>query len=173
MDLPANTTRSTRAARLRWLLVVGLLAANVVLLVMGLLAAVFGGRLTGWGNGAGGLDGWADGLETIFSLVVGAAAGIATIREGRSIWLAIGVGITGLLIGVGYLFVGHLVDPCDRGWWDSSTRFGDTAACAGRGDIAEQYHLLLHAILGVISAGVAALVYRHWRLFGWWRPEAI
>lgn len=127
----------------------------------------------GWGNGAGGLDGWADGLETIFSLVVGAAAGIATIREGRSIWLAIGVGITGLLIGVGYLFVGHLVDPCDRGWWDSSTRFGDTAACAGRGDIAEQYHLLLHAILGVISAGVAALVYRHWRLFGWWRPEEI
>jgi hypothetical protein len=167
------TQREATAARLRWLLVVGLLAANVVLLAMGLLAAAFGGRLTSWGSGAGGLDGWADLSQTMFSLVVGVLAGIATIREGRSIWLAAGVGITGLLIGTGYLLLSHLVDPCARGWWDSSTSFGDTAACAGAGDIAERFHLLLHAVFGVISAGVAALIYRHRRLFGWWPPEAV
>jgi hypothetical protein len=169
----ADTRRFITAARLRWLLVVGLLAANVVFFAMGSLAAAVGGGLTDWGNGAGGLGGWADGSITIFSIVVGIAAGLATFREGRSIPVAMAVLVTGLLIGVGFLEGGHLVDPCARGWWDFSNTVGDTRLCSTRGDIDERFHLLLHASIGVLAASIAAFVYRRRSLFGWWPPEAI
>lgn len=172
----ADTRRSDSGARLRWLLVVGLLVANGVLLVMGSLAAAFGGDLTGWGNGAGGLDGWADLSQTIFSLVVGVAAGIATFREGRAIPVAVAVFASGLLIGTGYLIGGHLVDPCDRGWWDASSRIGDQTLCerfGGELAVHTRFHLLLHATLGVVSAAATVVLYRRTRLIGWWPPERV
>ena len=175
--MDTDTRGSTSAARLGWLLVVGLLVANVVLLAMGSLAAAFGGELTSWGNGAGGLDGWADLSQTIFSLVVGVAAGIATFREGRAIPIAVAVFATGLLIGTGYLIGGHLVDPCDRGWWDAGSRVGDQPLCERFGQLGlavnTRFHLLLHATLGVLSSGVAVLLYRRTRLIGWWPPERV
>lgn len=174
--MDTETPRSTFAARLRWLLVVGLLVANVVLLAMGAIAAAFGGELTSWGNGAGGLDGWADLSQTIFSLAVGVAAGIATFREGRAIPIAVAVFATGLLIGTGYLIGGHLVDPCDRGWWDARNRIGDQPLCERFGfelGIHTRFHLLLHATLGVPSAAIAALLYRRTKLIGWWPPERV
>ena len=66
----AASKSATLAARLRWLLVVGLLFANTVWFTMGLVAAAFGGSLTGWGSGAGGLGGWPDLSQTIFSLLL-------------------------------------------------------------------------------------------------------
>ena len=174
--MDTETRGSTSAARLRWSLVVGLLAANVVMLAMGSFAAAFGGELTSWGNGAGGLDGWADLSQTIFSLVVGVAAGIATFREGRAIPIAFAVFATGLLIGIGYLIGGHLVDPCDRGWSDARSRVGDQPLCERFGlelNVHTRFHLLLHASLGVLSSAVAALLYRRTRLFGWWPPERV
>lgn len=170
----SQVRRSTTAARLRWLLVVGLLAANLLLLAMGLLAAGVGGGLTDWGSGAGGLGGWTDGLMTIFSVAVGFAAGVATFKEGRSIPVALTVMVTGLLIGVGYLIVAHLVDPCVNGWWDANSQIGSQPLCERFGSELNshtRFHLLLHAIVGVLSAWVAALIYRWRKLFAWWPPE--
>ena len=71
---PAHAPRgSTTAPRLRWVLVVGLLAANLLVFVLGVIAAAVGGGLSDWGNGAGGLGGWANELMTYFSLLVGFA----------------------------------------------------------------------------------------------------
>lgn len=168
-----GSRRSATAARTRWLLVIGLLALNLAFLAMGSLAAVVGGALTDWGSGAGGLGGWADGSITIFSIVVGIAAGVATAREGRSIPVVLAVLATGLLIGVGFLAGGHLFDPCDRGWWKFSTTIGGTPLCSTRGDIAQRFHLLLHALLGVSTALIAVFVYRRRGLFQWWPPEAV
>ena len=175
MEGDAGSHRATTAARLRWVLVVGLLAANVVFFSMGLLAAVVGGRLTSWGNGAGGLNGWADLSQTIFSLTVGLAATIATFRDTRRIPIALAVLATGLLIGFGYLTGGHLVDPCDRGWWGPDSRIGSQPLCERFGaglSINTRFHLLLHATLGVLSAVVAAVLYLRTSLVAWWPPEA-
>ncbi|WP_436792859.1 hypothetical protein [Actinospongicola halichondriae] len=87
--------------------------------------------------------------------------------------LSVAVLATGILIGAGYLIVAHLFDPCSRGWWDFSTTVGDTELCSVQGEIAQRFHLLLHAFLGVMSASVAAIVYRRARLFGWWPPGKI
>jgi hypothetical protein len=51
-----------------------------------------------------------------------------------------------------------MADPCVRGWWDYYD--GDTSLCHSRGDIAQRFHLLLHATFGVLSAGIAAVIYR-------------
>jgi hypothetical protein len=161
--------RSTKTAeRLRWLLVMGLLAANLVLLAMGLTAGIVGGELTTWGSGAGGLDGWADLSQTLFSLVVGGAAAVATYRERHSILVAVAVFLTGILIGVGYLVAAHIADPCELGWWDSATAIGDTSLCDSHGGVAQRFHLLLHATFGALSAGIAAVIYRRADLFVWW-----
>jgi hypothetical protein len=149
----------------------GLLVWSLILFAMGALAAALGGGLSDWGSGAGGLDGWADLSITIFSFAVGLPAAIATFREDRSIGLAAGVFATGLVVGTGYLTGGHLIDPCDRGWWGFSTDLGGTKLCSSNGDIAVRFHLLLHATLGVVSALVAVVIYRRRNLFGWWPPS--
>ena len=167
------------AVNLRRLLVLGLLAGTLVLFAMGSLAAVAGGGLSDWGKGAGGLGGWADLSITFFSLGVGSAAGIATFREGRSKAVSVAVFATGLLVGVGFLMGGHLLDPCARGWLDFGDRLGDALLCNSRsiapfsapstasgGDIATRFHLLLHATTGVVSASVAVFIYRRKNLLG-------
>ena len=163
----ADSRRSTFAARLRWLLVVGLLFANTVWFTMGLVAAAFGGSLTDWGSGAGGLGGWPDLSQTIFSILVGLAAAIATLRAGRRIRVAVVVFSTGLLIGTAYLVGAHLADPCDRGWWDFETTLGGARLCSSQGEIAQRFHLLLHGIAGVVAAAIAATLYRRTRLIDW------
>jgi hypothetical protein len=164
--IPNKFTKT--AERLRWLLVMGILAANLVLLAMGLAAGMVGGELTRWGLGAGGLDGWADLSQTLFSLVVGGAAAVATYLERRSILVTVGVFFTGILIGVGYLMAAHTFDPCVLGLWDSATAIGDISLCDSHGEIAQRFHLLLHATFGVLSAGIAAVIYRREDLFVWW-----
>lgn len=167
------------AIKLRRLLVLGLLAGTLVLFAMGLLAAAVGGELSKWGSGAGGLDGRADLSLTIFSLVVGLAAGIATFREGRSKAISVAVFATGLLEGGGFLVGGHLVDPCARGLLVFGDKVGDAFLCSSRtiasfsepatasgGDIAQRFHLLLHATTGVMSAGIAVFTYRRMNLLG-------
>jgi hypothetical protein len=162
---------STTAVNLRWALVMGLLAWNLILFAMGSLAAALGGGLSDWGKGAGGLGGWADLSMTIVSFAVGLPAAIATFREDRSIRLAVGIFATGLLVATAYLEGGHLVDPCARGWWSFSTELGGTRLCSSNGDIAVRFHLLLHATVGVVAALVAVVIYRRRNLFGWWRPN--
>lgn len=168
---PADSRRSTLAARLRWLLVVGLLCANAVWLSMGVIAAAFGGSFTDWGSGAGGLGGWPDLSQTIFSLLVGLAAAITTFRAGRRIRVAVIVFATGLLIGTVYLVGAHLADPCDRGWWDFDTKVGGARLCSSQGEIAQRFHLLLHGIAGVLAAAVAATLFRRTHLISWWRKQ--
>ena len=164
---PTDSKRSTLAARLRWLLVVGLLCANAVWFTMGLVAAAFGGSLTNWGSGAGGLGGWPDLSHTIFSFVVGLAAATATFRAERRIRVAVVVFGTGLLIGTAYLVGAHLADPCDRGWWDFDSELGGARLCSSEGEIAQRFHLLLHGTTGVLAAAVAATLFRRTRLIGW------
>ena len=160
---------STLAVRLRWLLVIGLLMITTVWLAMGSIAGVVGGTLIKWGRGAGGLGGWADLSMTIFGLIIGLAAAIATFRVRRSVKLSVSVFFTGLLIGVGYLNVAHLFDPCDRGWWDSSSTVGNASLCSTYGDISVRFHLLLHGTFGVLSAAIAVFVYRRMDLLERWR----
>ncbi len=157
--------RSTTAARLRWLLVIGLLAANLFLFAMGSLAAIRGGGLSDWGSGAGGLGGWPNEFMTYFSFVIGLAAGIATFRERRTILVAVGVFATGLIISTVFLDVAHLVDPCARNWWDFSTTVGDTRMCSPQGEVAVRFHLLLHGAFGALAAGTAAVIYQRKNLF--------
>ena len=165
-----DPNRTLVAARLRWLLVMGLLAANVAFFTLGAIAAAVGGDLSEWGKGPGGLGGWADFSMTLFSFSVGLAAAVATFRERRSILVAGAVFATGLLVGTGFLTGGHLADPCDRGWWDGASAIGDAPLCDSLGDIALRFHLLLHGIFGVLSAGAAAFIYRRKNLFVWWPP---
>ena len=103
---PHAARRSATAPRLRWLLVIGLLAANLVFFAMGVVAAVAGGDLSDWGSGAGGLGGWANELMTYFSFLIGLAAAIATFRERRAVLVSVAVFATGLLISTGTLEVG-------------------------------------------------------------------
>ena len=166
----AEGQTSTTAVNLRWALVMGLLAWNLILFAMGSLAAALGGGLSDWGKGAGGLGGWADLSMTISSFAIGLPVAIATFRENRSVRLAVGVFATGLLVGTGYLEGGHLVDPCARAWWGFSTELGGTKLCSSNGDIAVRFHLLLHATVGVVAALVAVVIYRRRNLFGWWPP---
>ena len=154
---------------LRRLLVIGLLVITVVWLLMGSIAGVVGGGLINWGKGAGGLGGWADLSMTLFSLAIGLAAAVATFRTRRSVRLAVAIFFTGILVGVGYLTVAHLFDPCDRGWWDSSSSVGSVSLCSPRGDISLRFHLLLHGTFGVISAAAAVWVYRRMNLLNRWR----
>ena len=163
---PDALRRSTLAARLRWLLVAGLLCANTAWLTMGLVAAAFGGSLTAWGRGPGGLGGWPDLSQTIFSLLVGLAASIATFSAGRRVRVAVVVFATGLLIGTAYLVGAHLADPCTRGWWDFGTTLGGARLCSSHGEIAQRFHLLLHGVAGVVAAAIAATLYRRTRLIG-------
>ena len=162
---------SATAPRLRWVLVVGLLVANLVLFLLGVLAAVAGGGLSDWGDGAGGLDGWPNDLMAFFSYPIGLAAAIATFRERRVVLVSVAVFATGLLISTGFLEVGHLLDPCARGWWDDSSTVGDEPLCSIQGEIAVRFHLLLHGASGLLAATVAAVIYRRARLFEWWPPE--
>ncbi|MDH5521405.1 MAG: hypothetical protein OEZ14_12830 [Acidimicrobiia bacterium] len=164
--------RSATAAKLRWLLVVGLLVANLLLFAMGSVAAIRGGELSDWGSGAGGLGGWPNEFMTYFSFVIGLAAGIATFRERRTILVAVGVFATGLIISTVFLDVAHLVDPCARNWWDFSTTVGDTRMCSPQGEVAVRFHLLLHGAFGALAAGMAAVIYRRKNLFDWWPPAA-
>lgn len=168
----ADTTgKSTTAPRLRWLLVMGLLAGNLVVFALGVLAAVAGGGLSDWGEGAGGLDGWANEFMTYFSFLVGLAAAFATFRERRAVLVSGAVFATGLLISTGFLELGHVLDPCERGWWDLSTSVGDERVCSVQGEIAVRFHLLLHGASGALAATVAAITYRRANLFAWWPPE--
>jgi hypothetical protein len=162
--------RSATAANLRWLLVIGLLAANLLLFAMGLLAAILGRGLSDWGRGAGGLGGWANEFMTYFSFVIGLAAGIATFRERRKVLVAVAVFVTGLIISTVFLDIAHIVDPCARNWWDFSTTLGDTRVCSGQGDVAVRFHLVLHGAFGALAAGTAAVIYRRKNLFEWWPP---
>jgi hypothetical protein len=162
----------TLPANLRWLLVVGLLAANLLFLAMGLLAAGVGGGLSNWGDGAGGLGGWPNEFMTFFSYLVGLAAAITTFMERRSVLLSVAVFATGLLISTVFLDVAHLADPCARGWWDFTTTMGDTRLCAPQGDINVRFHLLLHGAFGLFAAVVAAVIYRRKNLFNWWPPAS-
>jgi hypothetical protein len=159
------------AARLRWLLVIGLLAANLLLFALGSLAAVVGRGLSDWGDGAGGLDGWANELTTYFGYLVGLAAAIATFRERRKVLVAVAVFATGPLISTGFLDAAHLLDPCARDWWDLTTTVGETPVCSVGGEIAVRFHLLLHGIFGVLAAAVAAVIYKRTNLINWWPPE--
>ena len=163
-----DSQKSTTAAKLRWLLVVGLLAANLVLFAMGFLAAVVGRGLSDWGSGAGGLGGWANEFMTYFSFLVGFAAAIATFRERHTILLAVSVFATGLIISTAFLDLAHLADPCARDWWDFSTTVGDTRMCGPHGEIDVRFHLLLHGTIGLLAAGTAAVIYRRRNLFEWW-----
>lgn len=139
---------------------------------MGIIAAAFGGSLTDWGSGAGGLGGWPDLSQTIFSLLAGVAAAIATFRAGRRIRVAVIVFATGLSIGTVYLVGAHLADPCDRGWWDFETKIAGARLCSGQGEIAQRFHLLLHGIAGVLAATVAAILFRRTHLISWWPKQA-
>jgi len=110
-------------------------------------------------------------LMTYFSFFVGFAAAIATFRERRAVLVSVGVFATGLLISTGFLEVGHLVDPCARGWWDFSTTVGDERLCSTQGEISVRFHLLLHGASGALAAVVATVIYRRASLFEWWPPE--
>lgn len=168
-DVPvAVAPTRTVAARMRWILVVGLLATTIVMFVLGSIAAAVGGDLEDWGDGAGGLGGWPDLFMTFFSFLVGLAAAIATFRERRSVLLSVAVFATGLLISTGYLVLAHLADPCVRGWWDSDTSVGDAGMCSPIDEIASRFHLLLHGSFGMLAAGVAAVIYRRTDLTEWW-----
>lgn len=160
------------APRLRWLLVIGLLVVNLLLLAVGSLAAIRGGALSDWGSGAGGLGGWPNEFMTYFSFAIGLAAGIATFKERRTFLVAVGVFATGLIISTVFLDVAHLADPCARNWWDFSTKVGNARMCSPQGDIAVRFHLLLHGAFGVLAAGTAAVIYRRKNLFDWWPPAA-
>lgn len=171
VTLSDTTGESTTAPRLRWLLVIGLLTANLLVFAMGVLAAVAGGSLSEWGEGAGGLDGWANELMTYFSFLIGLAAAVATFRERRAVLVSTAVFATGLLISTGFLEIGHVLDPCARGWWDFSTTVGDERLCSTQGEIAVRFHLLLHGASGALAATIAAVIYKRTNLFGWWPPE--
>jgi hypothetical protein len=161
------TQKSTTATKLRWLLVVGLLAANLAFFGMGCLAAVVGRGLGDWGNGAGGLGGYANEFMTYFSFVAGLAAAIATFKERHTVLLAVAVFATGLIVSTAFLDLAHLADPCARGWWGFSATIGDTRLCSPHGEIAVRFHLL-HGAFGVLAAGVAAVIYRRGYLLEWW-----
>ena len=164
-------SRSTAAPRLRWLLVVGLLVANICFLALGALAAIAGGSYADLGSGAGGLGGWANELMSYFAILVGLAAAVTTVREGRSVLVGVAVFATGILVATGFLEVGHLLDPCARGWWGRTTTVGGAPLCSAQGEIALRFHLLLHGGSGVLAAGVAVAIHRRARLFEWWPPE--
>jgi hypothetical protein len=92
-------------------------------------------------------------------------------QERRTVLVYVAAFATGLLISTGFLEVGHLLDPCERGWWDFATKVGDERLCSPEGEIAVRFHHLLHGASGALAATVAAVIYRRLNLFDWWPPE--
>lgn len=89
---------------------------------------------------------------------------------------AIGLGLravsaSGLLIATGFPEIGHLVDPCDRSWWEFPTTIGDERLCSAQADIAVRFPLHLPGASGALTATVAAVISRRSNLFDWWPPE--
>ena len=179
-------TGSTTTGRLCWLLPAGLIAWNAVLVVMGSLDAIRGEGLSDWGGGPGGLDGLAFLIQLVFGFGVGLIAAVAIVsvcRSAGSVLIAVTVLAGSLLIPYAYLAGGHLVDPCTRAWWSESTQIRGAKLCevyyesSGpiRGvtytEISGQFHLVLHASVGMLAAVAAALALWRIRLFGGWRPQ--
>ncbi len=173
----SQISESTTTGRLCWLLAVGLIAWNAALVVMGSLDAIRGEGLSDWGGGPGGLDGLAFVIQLVFGFDVGLIAAVVIVnvcRSAGSILIAVAVLAGGLLIPYAYLAGGHLVDPCTRAWWSESTQIRGAKLCevshesSGpiRGvtynEISGQFHLVLHASVGMLAAVAVALAF--WRI---------
>ncbi|MCJ7754885.1 MAG: hypothetical protein MUP13_10005 [Thermoanaerobaculales bacterium] len=179
----SEITGSTTTAKLCSLLAVGFIAWNAVLLVMGSFDAIRGEGLSDWGGGPGGLNGLAYLIQLVFGFAVGLIAAVSIVRvcrSARSVLIAVTVFVGGLLVPYAYLAGGHLVDPCTRGWWSEPTQIGGAKLCevyyessgpirvATYNEISGQFHLALHASIGMLSAVAVALAFWRIRLFGCW-----
>lgn len=135
----------------------------------GVAAAVFGGSLTGLGDGAGGLYGLPSLATTVIALFIAVPAAVALARQSRGSpgWLRAGVVVaTGAwIVAVGYFVVAHAVDPCVNGWWDASSRLGDQPLCERFGSELNwhtRFHLLAHAAPAAALLGAYVWAVRRW-----------
>ncbi len=136
---------------LRWT-ITSLTIVIVVSLIGGTAAAAFGGSFTDLGDGAGGLFGIPAPLTLLIALFIAVPAAVVTARRARraSGWLkaAIVIAAGAWIVAIGYFVVGHAVDPCSNGWWDTRSRIGDQPLCERFGrelNVHTRFHLLAHA----------------------------
>ncbi|MBC8336570.1 MAG: hypothetical protein H8E29_15010 [Anaerolineales bacterium] len=136
-----------RLARLGWWII---LLNSGISLILGLLAALFGGSLTALGNGAGGWNGIPDFVFSIPILLglAGLFRGVTQRGEGQARWVLVFIGP--LLISFGYLLIAHTFDPCLNGMWDIRSRIGETIPLCerfGSGiNVHTRFHYLWHIL---------------------------
>lgn len=119
--------------------------------IAGLIAALFGGSLTVWGSGFGG--GYAlPGLVNTLALVLSLPAFIYGIfllfrrEDGAIKYILVFLGV--FLVGLGYVVIPHMLDPCVQGIWTATSRYQDIRLCEYFGtelNIHTRFHLFWHA----------------------------
>lgn len=129
----------------------GVIATVSVCLTLGLAAALFGGLLSSFGDGPGGLSG-IPGLLLILLALVGIVGALGS--SGGLMRAAI-VLSGPLLVAVAFFFVAHGLDPCVTGAWDLTSEVRGAPACQYYGpylNVAPRFHLLMHALTAVPAA---------------------
>jgi hypothetical protein len=139
-------TRPALPARLTVWADAGVLA---VCLAVGAWGALLGGSAAAVGRGAGGLGGVPPLVLLGIAAVLGLPAAVhAALRHQwrTSALLAVGP----VLLGFGYFFLPHAVDPCTAGLLDLGSRIGSAPLCefaAGGLSVDVRFHLLEHALV--------------------------
>lgn len=151
-------------------------------LIGGIAVALIGGSLTELGKGYGGGYGYPDTLLNIpFLLTIPIAIVLVRRLRPGNAWLRTTLLVTGgiWVVVIGYGLVGHLLDPCNNGWWDINSQVGGGPhqhknadvghLCEGVGSaisIHTRFHLLSHAGPAAILFWLYLLALRRWAYWG-------
>jgi hypothetical protein len=135
---------------------------------LGVLVALSGGPLRFLGDGFGG--GWGiPSLALLLAAVLGLPALLAAIFDLiRGRWAGatrLLLFLGPLLVGFGFDFIAHLVDPCFNGLWTIRSTLGEIPLCERFGlelNIHTRFHLLLHAAGAMPLAGLFWLALQKW-----------
>lgn len=135
-------------------------------LILGLLAAIFGGPLTNLGSGFGGVWG-VPGLVFLFATLLALPSfliGFADLfqKQAGAIKRMLVYGFS-LLIAFGYVFIAHGLDPCFLGIWHVFSKLGSIRLCeqfGGELNIHTRFHLLWHVLPTLPLVGIYWFAYK-------------
>jgi hypothetical protein len=151
-----------------------ILLTGAISLLLGLLAALVGGRLTALGNGIGGGNGIPD-LVFLLAVLMGlpglfrGLVGVVRREKHQAKWLLVFIGP--LLISSGYILIAHALDPCLNGLWDLSSRIGDTIPLCERFGSEINIHTRFHYLWHVLPA--LPLIWLYGNALKRWFPKIV
>lgn len=170
-QVPAITKWHTVLDRLAYIGVMIIILVVSISVALGLLAALLGSFLTEAGDGLGGGWGVPELALTLATLLGVPSLIISAMDILRGRWGQAGrmLAFWGpLIISIGFIVIGHAIDPCFRGIWTLGSHWGSIPLCEQFGievNIHTRFHLFLHA------APTLILVFLYWVALRKWHPS--